>query len=103
MDPTHLVSIAQNLTSHCLPPAAWKAPAMGRVSGLVALNLPQYAIAEVATYMSMQDWKRKEATLHEQAQPAGPHYTETSTSRDSRAISLNLNSSNIVLEDWPGP
>ena len=47
--PTHLVSISQNLTSHCLPPAAWKAPAMGRVSGLVALNLPQYAIAEVAT------------------------------------------------------
>ena len=41
--------VPQNLTSHCQPPAAWKAVAMGRVSGSVALNLPQYTIAEVTT------------------------------------------------------
>ena len=47
--PIHLLSISQNLTIHCLPPAAWNAPAVGKVSGLVALNLPQYAIAETET------------------------------------------------------
>lgn len=46
--PTHFPSNSQNLTSQFLPPAAWKAPPTGSVSGFVALNRPQYAIAEAA-------------------------------------------------------
>ena len=43
--PTHFDGSSQNFTSQTLPPAGWKAPSngMGSVSGLEALNLPQYA------------------------------------------------------------
>ena len=70
MDPTHLVSIAQKPNEPLSATCSFKleSASYGKNKWIGCIEY-----AEVATYVSMKDWKRKEATPYEQAQPAGPH------------------------------